>query len=232
MKNKIKKFVIFLIFFLSVFCFINQVRASEIIVWPQKYYAGEETFYIEGKAGRDTEVLIFLKNSKEEIKKWLVFSDGEGDWFLSTKELIKPGTYYLVSQTKDSKEISGDASEPKKVEVFINGLVLGSFLISFKDLAAVLAFVFLAGIIIMIYAFYKAKRGKKILKKEAQEARESLSSNFNEIRAEIKKRIEMLDSQPGFNEKERIIYDQMEGFLNKSEKTIKKEIEDIEKEIR
>lgn len=232
MRNKGKLIILCFILFLLVFCFIKPIKASEITIWPQKYFAGEEIFYIQGIAASNAEVLIYLKKDEKEIKKWSVFSDDNGEWFLSGKELIEPGNYYLVSQGEDDKDIAKNSSETKKIEVFFNGFVLNSIFVSFKTLTLILFIIFLIGVIIAAYYFHRIKKGRKKLKKEVKEVKESLDYNFEKIRAEIKKRVEMFDSQPGFSKKERELYNNLRETLDFSEKSIRKEVEDVEKEIR
>ena len=210
---------------------IEPIESPEIIIYPESYIAGEETLYLEGTSIPNVEITLILKKEGEEIKEWQVFSDNKGEWTFSTRELLKSGTYYLSAQAKDSRGAISEFSESKKIEVSFSGLVFGSVLLSFKKLILILVLIIVIGISFAGYLFCRIRQAKKIIKKETEEVKETLATVFEDLRKEIKKRVEMFDSQPGFTKKEREIYDKLKETLNSSEKSIRKEIEDVEKEL-
>lgn len=210
---------------------VEPIATPQITLWPEFHISGEEVFYIEGKALPEVEIMIFLGKEGEEIKRWQTSADTQGEWSFSTKELLKSGTYYLSVQAKDERGALSDVSEGQKMEVSLSGLSLGPFMVSFRTLALTLFLIIFIGIIIAGYFIYRAKKIKKVLKKETQEVKESLHEVFDNLREEIEKKIEMFDSQPGFSEKERKIYKELKESLDKSEESIRKEIKDVEREL-
>ena len=86
--------------------------------------------------------------------------------------------------------------------------------------------------IIASFLIYKIKQAKKILRKETREVKDVLDKTFNNLREEIKKKIELFDSQPGFSEKEKEVYEKLKEAVDNSKKSIQKEIDDVEKELK
>jgi hypothetical protein len=210
---------------------IEPIATPQINLWPEFHISGEEVLYIEGKTLPEVEIMIFLKREGEEIKKWQAAADTQGEWSFSTKELLKSGTYYLSVQAKDKRGALSNISDGQKMEVSLSGLNLGVFMVSFKILALTLFLIVFIGIIIAGYFIFRARKTKKVLRKETQEAKESLHEVFDKLREEIKKQIELLDSQPGFSEEEKRIYKELEQSLDKSEESIRREIKDVEREL-
>lgn len=232
MKKIIIPIVIAILFFSnSLFAQIEPIKPPQIIIWPESYVAGEETFYLEGIALPEAEIIISLEKEKRELKRWQTLSNEKGEWFFSTKELIGSGTYYLSVKAKDKKGMVSDISDSYPVEISLSGLSLGPLMLTFKILVSILG-IFL-GLIVVLGGYFigSAQRTKKILKKETREAKESLRNNFATLKKEIEKRIELLDFQPGFNPAERKVCDDLKEFLKTAEESVNKEIKDIEKEL-
>jgi hypothetical protein len=211
---------------------IEPIPSPQIVLWPKIYLPGEEIFYIEGTALPGNEITVFLKGNEGIIKKWQTISSEQGEWSFSTKELIKSGSYYLTAQAKDERGALSEEAQPKEIEVRFNGFAFGPILISFRQLSLISAIILILAILIFSLLIFRIRQSKKILKKETKEAKESVKTSFEELRKEIEKKIEMLDSQPGFTEKERRIYEDLKKSLEKSEETISKEIRDVEKELK
>jgi len=210
---------------------IEPIESPQVILWPKLHVSGEEIFYVEGQAPFQSEITIFLVKDGQYIKQWQSQSNNLGVWSYSTRELLKTGTYYLSAQAKDGRGAVSLVSESYKIEVSLSGFSWGPLLMSYKVLVFFLLSVFLLGIIIGIFFIFRTSREKKTLRKETQEARDSLAKTFNALRKEVEEQIEMFDTKPGFSEKERKVYDDLKEALDASEKLISKEIEDIEKEL-
>ena len=210
---------------------VKPIESPQIAIWPGTYVSGEEVLYIEGTALPESEITIFLKKNEKVIKKWQTLSNSQGEWSFSTKDLIKSGTYYLSAKAKDKRGAVSEVTTPETVEVSLSGLALGPILITFKTLVLIFALISILGILIFGFLAFRIRQSKKILKKETKEAKESVRTSFEGLREEIEKRIEMLDSQPGFTEKERKVCDELKETLKVAEESVSKEIKDIEKEL-
>jgi len=210
---------------------VKPIENPQITIWPRTYVSGEEVLYIEGTALPEVEITIFLKKNEKVIKRWQTLSNSQGEWLFSTKDLIKSGTYYLSAQAKDKRGAVSEVTTPETVEISLSGLAFGPILITFKTLALIFALVSILGILIFGFLVFRIRQSKKILKKETKEVKESVRTSFEGLRKEIEKRIEMLDSQPGFTEKERKVCDELKETLKVAEQSVSKEIKDIEKEL-
>ena len=211
---------------------IEPIESPQITLWPEKYIAGEETLYLGGTALPEVEIMIFLEENGEKIKRWSSSSNSQGEWSFSTRELIKSGLYYLKAEAKDKRGVESGPSDSHKVEVLLSGISLGPFIIAFKTLVPFLVLVLFFVIIAAGYFIYRIRLAKKILRKETREARESLSRAFDSLRVEIEERIRMFDSQPELSEQERKVCDELKEALKSAEETVQKEIKDIERELK
>jgi hypothetical protein len=210
---------------------VEPIASPQITLSPEKYIAGEETFYLEGIALPEVEITIFLKENGKEVKRWSTSSNMQGEWSFSTRELIKSGLYYLSALAKDKRGVESKPSDSYKIEVSLSGVSLGPFIIAFRELAVFLILFLFFGIIIAGYFTLRTRRAKKILRKETREVEETLHQVFNTLKAEIEERISMFDSRPGFSEREKKIFDELKVALKTAEESVEKEIKDVEKEL-
>ncbi|MCX6224762.1 MAG: hypothetical protein NTV01_08440 [Bacteroidia bacterium] len=208
---------------------IDPIETPTITIFPEKYVAGEETLYMEGTALPKVDIMVFLKDDKEEIKKWQTTSNDKGEWSFSTKDLVKPGIYNLSVMAQDERGAVSNYSQDYKIEVSFSGLSIGGLMVTFKNLILILIAILLLGILFAAWYVYKAYLTKKTLKKEIKEAKDSLVSNFANLEKEIEKKIEFVDLQPGLNEQEKKAYENIRESLKNAQQSIDKEIKDIEK---
>lgn len=210
---------------------MEPIETPQVTLLPQKYIAGEETLYLEGIAFPEVEIIIFLEKEGKNIKTWLTSSNIRGEWSFSTKELLKSDLYYLSVKARDKRGVESSPSEQYKIEVTLSGISLGPFLITFRTLVFFSVLIFISGIATAGYLIFRAKAAKKILQKETQEAKESLKSAFDTLKAEIEKRIRMFDAKPELSEQEKKVINDLKEVLKSAEESVQKEIEDVEKEI-
>ena len=208
---------------------IESIPIPEILVYSKIYKPGEELFYVEGTAPADLTVIIYLKRDVEVVKTWETESDENGNWSFSTDELLKSGIYLISARSRDKRGAISNPSPEYQVKVILAGISIGPLIISYQTLLFVLIIliVLITGIVIFAI-FYKMKK----IKKETREAAESLENTFDDLKKKITKRIEYLDARPGLSPKEKVIRDEFMEILEESEKTVSKEIQDIEKELR
>ena len=211
---------------------IDPIETPEITVFPEKYIAGEETFYMEGTSLPEVDIMISLKSGSEEIRKWQTVSSDKGEWSFSTKDLIKPGIYNLSVIAQDKRGAISNPSQDYIIETSFSGLSMGGMMITFKYLIIILIAVLSLGIIFAAWHVYRAYLTKKILKKEIKEAKESLLNNFSNLEKDIEKKIGLVDAQPGLSEQEKKAYENIRQSLKDAQQSIDKEIKDIEKGLK
>lgn len=209
---------------------IESIEIPEILIYTKAYNAGGEIFYLEGTSAPNSKVTIFFEKSGR-IKTWQALSDGEGNWSFLTDELFKSGVYKLYAKAEDKRGAISGSSSRQDVEVVLNGVAIGSFLVSYYNLLFVIVvFIFLITIL-TAYIYKKTKEEKIKIKKEVGEAQLSLEDAFKNLRKKITKKIEYFDGKPGLNAEEKKMRDSIMNVLNNAEKIVGKEIKDIEKEI-
>lgn len=211
---------------------VDPIETPGINIWPERYVAGDETFYLEGTALPEVEIMIFLEKEGKLIKRWKTHSSSQGGWFFSTKELIQSGVYYLTVMAQDERGAVSQVTQPKTITISLNGIALGPILISSKNLVLIIVLILILGILIFGLFICRTWQTKRILKKETKEVKEAVQTSFEELKKGIEKRIELLDSQPGFSQEERKICEDLKKILKNSEETIDQEIKDIEKELK
>ncbi|MFC1789503.1 cohesin domain-containing protein [Patescibacteria group bacterium] len=211
---------------------IDPIETPIINIWPKRFISGQETFYLEGTAVQNSIITILLEKHGEEIKVWQTSSDDDGFWFFSSEELIKPGEYDLMVMAEDEREAISNFSNAEQVNVSFNGLILVGLLITFESLTWFAIIILVLSVLFLSWFIYKNLQTKNALKKETQEAKDSLLQSFASLEEEIREKVEFLDSKPGLNEEERIIYEDIKASFNNARESIQKEIQDIEKELK
>jgi len=229
-----KKIILLIILFFGLAAgnFVSAEKLQpEITISPDSYLAGEETFYLQGIAEPNTQFYIFLKDDKgNEVKKWPIQSNSNGDWSFASKELIKAGQYNFFVGVQEEKGMI--FSEGKPVNISLSGIFFFGFGISFKNLIFVLAAILVFSFTVFWTFDLKLKKAKRKMRKEVKEARNICNIVFENLQEKIKKRIELIDNQPGFNLEEKKAFDDLSKFLNAACSSIEKEIEDVEKLIK
>jgi hypothetical protein len=203
----------------------------EITISPEKYFAGEETIYLQGKAEPNIQFFLFLKDKDgNEVKKWPAQSNSQGDWSFISRDLVKAGQYDLSTGIQNGKEAV--FSEKRPVEVFLNGFYFFGLGISFKNLIFILVVIFFFFFAVFWALHLKIRKAKRKMQKEAREARDICGIVFEGLQEKIRKRVELIDSQPGFNLEEKKAFDDLNKFLNAARFSIEKEIADVENLIK
>jgi len=208
---------------------IESIPSPEILVYPEIYKSGEEIFYLEGTAPFEVTVIISFKKDGKLIKTWEVESNKDGNWLFSTDELFKSGNYLISAQSRDRRGAVSYPSPEYQVKVILAGISIGPLIIGYWTLlwGLIILIVLIAGTGI-IFIFLRLRK----LKKETKEAADSLKSAFDDLKKEIEKKIEYLDRKPGLIPKEEKLRKEFMDILEKAEKTVTEEIQDIEKVLK
>ncbi len=211
---------------------IRSIQIPEITAYPLIYNAGKEIMYIEGRSSPDVITILDFKKDNKIIKTWEVISDKDGNWIFSTEELFKEGPYSLSAKSRDARGAISHISQEKEIKILLSGIMIGSLLITFWQLALLLFLVIIIFIIVLLIVLYKIRKGKKAVNKEIKEAKESLKTTFHFLRNNLEKRIETFDYRDGLSSREKQIRDDIFKILESSEKIVEKEIKDIENELK
>jgi len=210
---------------------VHPIEEPIITIWPKNYVAGEEKFYIEGQAIPQVEVGIFLEKDNTIFKQWRARASDNGEWNFSTTELLRAGIYNLFTKAKDERGAVSEPSPQQQIEVIFSGIALGSLLFTFRNLVLILIILLLLFIVFSVYFVQRNLKARKKLRKETQEAEQSLSQGFIELKKDIETEIEKLKgakTKAELDKKESEIIKILEENLKEVEKYIGKEIKDID----
>ena len=159
--------------------------------------SNQDIFYVGGKT--DTEgltVTVYIENAlTSETWSDAVTSAHNGDWFYKSPHFLSPGTYLVWTQAS----LGGQQSPPspqQKVQVTRTALQWGSSRLSYEVLYLIVMIVLLALIILLcVYIAYHSHNARKkhlLLRKEVQEANESIRRGFAVLKNDIESEIQMM----------------------------------------
>ncbi len=147
-----------------------------------------------------------------------------------------PGTRILIVQAFDRAGNSTAASEtfivkPLPLPSAMTGLKITNMLVIIIPLTAFIAVL----LFILGYGWRKFLRTKNRLRKEVREAESALHKAFDLLKESIREQIKILEktgTKRQLTKEEEKILKQLESNLDDAEKFIRKEIEDIEEEVK
>ncbi len=210
---------------------IESIARPQITVCPGVFISGEEIMYIGGNALPDSQVIVFLEKDGKLIKKWETASNEKGEWFLIEDGLFRPGRYEISAKTKDNRGVISNSSDLCLIEIILSGLVIGPWIISYETLSLISIIILIIILIGILYLFLKIRKTKKTIKKESQDLKNKFYKEYNELKNDIEREIEILEKtrkgQETKEEKKRI--EQLLKNLDDVKRVLKKELKDIEK---
>ena len=217
-----------------------------------------ESFAIKFIDGKETEnprpVVVFDTTDSLSGVNYYKIKIGEGNFFSVAPETVKTNPYILPLQSPGKNSIlvqaydkAGNyavASEEfiiketeksvvaEKQSAFLKfGTTAASFLVLVIVLAALLIFF----ILIFWYGWRRLSSLKRRIKKETNEAEKALQIAFNLLKQNVRKQIKMLENakvRRELTKEEEQIIKQLRQDLDEAEKFVRKEIKDIEKEVK
>jgi len=217
-----------------------------------------ESFAIKFIDGKETEnprpVVVFDTTDSLSGVNYYKIKIGEGNFFSVAPETVKtnpyilplqsPGKHSILVQAYDKAGNYAVASEEfiiketeksvvaEKQSAFLKfGTTAASFLVLVIVLAALLIFF----ILIFWYGWRRLSSLKRRIKKETNEAEKALQIAFNLLKQNVRKQIKMLENakvRRELTKEEEQIIKQLRQDLDEAEKFVRKEIKDIEKEVK
>ncbi len=211
---------------------IASLEPPRITEYPEKITTGEilslkgVSDYLGG------EITVFIESEDGSIKEGKTFVLEGGSWSYVHSEILPKGLYQIWAKVKDKR---GAVSLPStKITTSVSlptFLKIGRMVIDYLTIMVTLTSLILLLILATLYAWYRISLWRKRLRKETEEAEESVTEAFRTLNEKIEKQVAMLDENPDLSEREREIRDNLKDALEASEKIISKEIKDIEKEL-
>ena len=212
---------------------IEPIEPPIITDFPQRIEEGDNLIIKGSSLYPKGKLTIFVKKEGKEPLVNNVETDSKGNWFYIHPESLKGGIYQVWAQIADQRGAKSNSTEKNTIEIVLPDLIkFGKIAINYLSILVSLAALIIVLIGIIFYGWFKISKIRKKLRKETKEANQSVSRSFQILRREIQKQIEYFDEKPGLTKKEKETRDDLIKVLNVSEKFIKKEIKDIEKEIK
>ena len=207
---------------------IESIPVTEITVWPNTFVSGEEVLHIEGIATPDQTVIVYFERGEDLAKKWEISSDSEGHWFINEDGLFKSGEYEISAITKDSRGAVSDPSVSRTIIVILNGIAIGSWIISCSWLLLLLIILFIILCIFSLYIFRKIKLVHKTIEEETEDLKIKFYKEYNELKIGIKKELAILKEKRELTTEEKQRHQRLLKDLTDIEEVIIKELKDIE----
>ncbi|MBU1348754.1 hypothetical protein KJ781_01645 [Patescibacteria group bacterium] len=215
---------------------IQPLEAPVITDYPTDLRSGEILAVKGTTAYPGAEVDIYLRYESDEPKRTSVRSGEDGRFTFVAEDRVTSGIYTLWAVVTDDRGAKSGPSE--KVTIAVERPVFlrfGTWAIGFLSIFIPL----LALILLLIYLawhwWHKFAILRRKVKKEINEAEQALHKAFDALKEAIGEQIRMLDlvkSKRELTKEEERIIKQLKKDLDHAERYVRKEIEDVEKEVR
>ncbi len=212
---------------------IIPLPAPNITEYPKTLTAGE-TLNIKGIAVSNSQVNIWLQKESEEAKQYEVKSEATGNFVFSFRKM-EAGDYKLWAQAIDERGAQSELSHKISIEAK-SPVVLKVLSKTFQYCSIIVGLI--ACLFLMLFIFWKAWRRivrlKRVLKKETADVSLALKDSFDKIRKTMLNQIKTLEeakTKRALTKEEEKIMKKMNEVLAQAEKTINKELNDINKKI-
>ena len=213
---------------------IEALNPPEIKEYSSELIAGS-FLVVKGSTYPDSIVTIWVQKDKEVPLSYEIKSDSFGDFMFISEGKIEIGRYKLWAEAVN--ELGLKTAKSKEIFILVQESDLDKLKSTIQSLMAVVS-IFVTCILllvaIIILGIRRIKSSRKKLKKEVSEAEKSLTKAFNILRKDISEQLEKLDkvkSKRNLTKEEKEIKRKFGKNLKTAEEHIRKEIEDIEKEI-
>jgi len=210
---------------------VESIPVPEFTFCPETFNSGGEALYIEGTSLPNVKVLIFFKKDEKLVKQWEAQADEKGNWFLKQEGLFKSGLYRISVRAKDSKGAISDPSKECVFRVALEGISIGSWIISYASLSWLFLLLFIIGLILLLYLIWKVKKTKETRERETKDLKNKFYKEYNELKTDIERQIEMFNKAKGKRpltvlEKQR--EKELLQDLSDVERVFREELKDIE----
>lgn len=198
---------------------------------PDRALVGD-TISVRGISYPDADVTVYISHNDNEALEKNVRTNTNGEFFVDITDGAKAGKYTMWFSVTDNRGAVSSNSIKRSVEVtqpliMLFGLRAVTYLSVIVPLIALIALLFL-----VLWLGYTWMRGyRKRIRKETGEAYTTTKDEFDSLRKELTKQIGMLERANQSREltkEEMRIFTDLSKRLDKMERHIEQEIEDIE----
>jgi len=215
---------------------IEPLESPIFTIYPRELASGE-ALKVEGKTKYlNSQVIIWLQREKDEPKSFSVNSDQNGNFVFMTDGQLRDGVYNLWAEVVDVRGTRSLPSEKLTIAIARPAIFrIGTWAINFLAIAVPLVALIAMLIFIIWHGWHKFSLLRKRLRKEVTEAELVIHKAFDLLKDDIREQIKMLEktrTKRELTEEEEKIIKQLKKDLDDAEKFVRKEIEEIEKEVK
>lgn len=203
--------------------------------YPARLSAGEP-LVARGRSYPNIGLIITYQRGDDPAQTLAIKSDENGAFSFTAPERLAAGTYRLSARVLDDRGASSLPSEEIKINVQAPGwwtagvqiITLLSVLIPLVALVFALAF-------LLHHNYHRFRILRRKLRKEIHEAEESISKAFDLLLEDLEKQLALLEktkTKRELTKEESKILTRLRKNLRAAEKYIKKEVEELEKEVK
>lgn len=195
-----------------------------------------EHFRVTGKTYPNAQVVFELQKPGEETILLTTNANAQGVFEMISEEPLAEGEYIMRAKVLDSRGAQSFWTADLEIKVQKSAFWrIGSLAISVLSvIIPLLALVVLLGLMLW-YSWYKFKVLRKRVSKEVGEAEVALKVSFDNLRLNLAERIKSLEqagSKRALTTAEKRLVKQLKDDLTAAEKSVRKEIQDIAKEVK
>ena len=181
-------------------------------------------------------VTMWFQGEKGELKSQSVKADEKGNFTFIADERLKDGIYNFWAEVVDERQAKSLPTEKLTMAVKRPAFLrVGSSAIALLSVAVPLAALVILLLFILWFGWHKFVLFRNRLRKEVQEAEQTLHRAFDLLKKDIRNQIKLLNKtqnkRPLTKEEEKI-FQQLKKDLDDSEGLIGKEIKDIKKAVK
>ncbi|MDO8442889.1 MAG: hypothetical protein Q7S81_01330 [bacterium] len=216
--------------------FIIKALESPKITEYQKELQSGEPLIVRGLTFADSKVIISIQEESNDSKSFTVESDQDGKFTFVADEKLGDGIYKVWAEVIDGRDARSLPTEKVTIAVVKSAtLRIGSWAINFLavmiPLVALIAFFFF----MLWYGWHRFSLLRKRLRKEVSEVEQAVHKAFDLLKEDIREQIKTLEktrTKRELTDEEEKVIKLFKSHLDGAEKFIKKEIEDIKREVK
>lgn len=214
---------------------ILAIESPKINDYPRELQSGEPLI-VRGVTYPNSKVNIWLQRDKDDPESFTVESDQDGKFVFTADEKLDDGIYKIWAEVVDTREAKSLPTEKIIILVAKSAIFrIGTWTVSFLSVVIPLVALIIALLVILWYGWRKFSALRKRLRKEVREAESALHKAFYLLKEDMQEQIKMLEKVRGrrqLTKEEEKIVKRLKRDLDGDEKLVRKEIEDIEKEVK
>lgn len=201
-----------------------------------KELASEEILRVKGQSYPYSQVVMWLQRDKEDPRSASIDTDQDGNFVFVADRRLDDGVYQLWAEALDSRGAKSETSEKLTFMVRVPKIVrVGSFAVSILSvIIPLVALIFLLGFM-LLHSWRRLNLLRGRVRVEISDAERVLHREFNTLQRKIKLHLKMweqIGKRRKLSKEEQRTLAQLQQDLESAERTVKKEIEDIRKELK